>query len=235
MAEALIFHYREQHTLLCRANPLIKFLTVLILCLVLIRVSLAGVLLIALILCMAAALQKLPITHYKRELRFFAFLMAMILLTEYLAHQDILLSAAAALRFFCIILCGMLVADATAPDDLARSLGNLLDRIPFVQGSVVASTIELTLSILPLIFDASLEVVTARKARLERRRNPYTAITSLSSSIFSLLLDKAQELSLALEARNFDPARKRPGLPYSASDFVLLVFTALVAAGALML
>ncbi|NCC13153.1 MAG: hypothetical protein EOM32_07230, partial [Spirochaetia bacterium] len=102
-------------------------------------------------------------------------------------------------------------------------------------GSVVASTIELTLSILPLIFDASLEVVTARKARLERRRNPYTAITSLSSAIFSLLLDKAQELSLALEARNFDPARKRPGLPYSASDLVLLLFTALVAAGALML
>lgn len=31
MAEALIFHYREQRTLLCRANPVIKFLAVLIL------------------------------------------------------------------------------------------------------------------------------------------------------------------------------------------------------------
>lgn len=235
MAEALIFHYREQHTLLCRANPVVKFLAVLILCIVLIRSSLAGVLLIALMLVSGAVIQKLPITHYKRELRFFAILMVLILITEYLAHQDILLSTTAAIRFFCIILCGMLIADATAPDDLARALGNLLDRIPFVHGAVVASTIELTLSILPLIFDASLEVVTARKARLERRKNPYTAITSLSSSIFSLLLDKAQELSLALEARNFDPNRKRPGLPYSTSDLFLLVLTSLVAAGALVL
>jgi biotin transport system permease protein len=233
MAEALIFHYREQHTLLCRANPVIKFLAVLILCLVLIKASLAGVLLITLVLLIGAGMQRLPITHYKRELRFFALLMILILVTEYLAQQDILQAITAALRFFCIILCGMLIADATAPDDLARALGSLLDRIPFVHGAVVASTIELTLSILPLIFDASLEVVTARKARLERRRNPYTAITSLASAIFSLLLDKAQELSLALEARNFDPARKRPALPYSISDLILFILTLLVAVGSL--
>ena len=233
MAEALIFHYREQHTLLCRANPVIKFLAVLILCLLLIKASLAGVLLITLVLLIGAGMQRLPITHYKRELRFFALLMILILVTEYLAQQDILQAITAALRFFCIILCGMLIADATAPDDLARALGSLLDRIPFVHGAVVASTIELTLSILPLIFDASLEVVTARKARLERRRNPYTAITSLASAIFSLLLDKAQELSLALEARNFDPARKRPALPYSISDLILFILTLLVAVGSL--
>jgi biotin transport system permease protein len=223
MAEALIFHYRKQNTFLCKANPVTKIAAIIAICVVILSLSLPGLLLTSTALLVATLAQRIPLRSYKRELRYFAFLLLLILITEYLATQSHQAAFSAFLRFVCIILCGLLIADSTSPDDLARSLGSILDRIPFVRGWEVASTIELTLSILPMIFDASLEVVTARKARLERRRNPLHSLTSLAFAIFSLLLDKAEDLSLALEARLFDPSRTRPRLPYTTVDILLSV------------
>lgn len=221
MAEALIFHYRQKQSFLHRCNPITKFVSVIILCLVLIKVSppAAGIMSVSLLI--TALLQRLPFRQYKRELKFFAVLLMLIFVTEYLAKQDILEAFTAFSRFFSIILLGMLLGDSTAPDELARSLGTILDRIPCVNGPVVASSIELTLSLLPMIFDASLEVHIARQARLERRRNPFRVITSVSISIFDLLLDKAQNLSDALDARLFDPSKKRSRPHYKASDLKL--------------
>lgn len=235
MAEALIFHYRQQNTILCKANPLTKVAATIAICLVILSISLNGLLLVSAALLIATHVQKLPWGRYKRELKYFAFLLLLILITEYLATQSYVAASAAFTRFVCIILCGLLIADSTAPDDLARSLGGILERIPFIHGWEVASSIELTLSILPMIFDATLEVVTARKARLQRNRNPLGSLTSLVSGIFNLLLDKAEDLSLALEARQFDPARPRPRLPYTYVDVLLftLVLVLLVVASVL--
>ncbi|WP_332448199.1 energy-coupling factor transporter transmembrane component T family protein [Sphaerochaeta sp.] len=222
MAEALIFHYRHQNRFLNHCNPVTKFFSVILICLVLLSTSLSGAILFVTVTSLAALLQRLPIHSYKRELRFFIFLLILIFITEYIAAKDWGSALLAFLRFISIILCGLLIADSTAPDDLARSLGSLLDHIPFINGWMIASSIELTLSLLPMIFDAAEQVMSARSARLEKRRNPYTVITGLSTSIFSLLLDKAEDLSLALEARSFDPSRKRNRLDYTRTDFFLL-------------
>ncbi|NCC63749.1 MAG: energy-coupling factor transporter transmembrane protein EcfT [Spirochaetia bacterium] len=228
MAETLIFHYRQKNTFLHRCNPITKFLSVIILCLVLLRVSFFGVLVLSTLLFVGAMLQKLPLRQYKRELRFFVFMLFLILLTEYLAKGSFQEAFSAFFRFFSIILLGLLISDSTAPDELGRSLGNILDKIPFVNGAMVASSIELTLSLLPMIFDASLEVHTARQSRLEKKRNPFVVITSLSSSIFDLLLDKAQNLSDALEARLFDPSSKRQSMRYKTVDVYLLLIVLLL-------
>ncbi len=223
MAEALIFHYRKQETFLNHCNPATKFLSVIILCILLVSSSLLGTSLISAILLLLAVQQHLPLRQYKRELRFFFILMALIGLTDYLANYQWTSTANALLRFFSIILCGMLLADSTSPDDLARSLGSILNHIPLINGWRIASGIELTISMLPMIFDASLEASVARKARLENNRHPYRAIIGLTTSIFSLLLDKAEDLSIALEARNFNPDKIRARLPYKKVDLLLIL------------
>ncbi len=221
MAEALIFHYRVQNTLLCRANPVTKVAAVIAVCLVILTLSLPGLLAVSSALVLTTFIQKLPLRRYVRELNYFAFLLVLIIITEYVATHSYQAATSAFLRFVCIILCGLLIADSTSPDDLARSLGSILERIPFVRGWEAASAIELTLSILPMIFDAAQQAVTARKARLQRRSNPLSSLVSLISSIFSLLLDKAEDLSLALEARHFNPGRARPKMPYTRADLLL--------------
>ncbi|MDK2859299.1 energy-coupling factor transporter transmembrane component T family protein [Sphaerochaeta halotolerans] len=234
MAEALIFHYRKQERFLNHCNPMTKFLSVIVLCLALIYTSLWGTLIIFTALAIAGISQQLPLKQYHRELRFFLVLLAMITIMEYVSSNNWLRTASAFFRFSAIILSGMLIADSTAPDDLARSLGSLLDRIPFLNGWRIASSIELTLSLLPMIFDASLEANTARKARLERKKNPYKTIIGLSTSIFLLLLDKAEDLSLALEARNFDPDKPRSQLPYRKTDGFLCILVLLITTSSFM-
>lgn len=228
MAEALIFHYRHQHTYLSRANPLSKFISVIAICILLFSLSLPGLGVVTVALSLAMWRQRLPIIRYKRELRYFAVILLLIITTEYIATATALSPTISALRFLIIIQCGLLLTDCTAADDLARSLGSLLGKIPFVDGWAVASTIEMTLALLPMIFDASLEVVTARAARLERKNRPLAALGGITAAIFSLILDKGEDLALALEARHFDPSQPRRRLPYSAVDGFLLLGVALL-------
>ncbi|HKL59117.1 MAG TPA: energy-coupling factor transporter transmembrane component T [Sphaerochaeta sp.] len=228
MAEGLIFHYREQKAFLNRCNPLTKLLSILILLIPLAKASLPVTLALLTPLIVLTVTQRLPLYRYGKELRFFFVMIILIGITEYLATRLALHSITACLRFLAIILAGMLLADSTAPDDLARSLGSVLDKIPFVNGWAVASSIELTLSMVPLIFDVTDQVTTARKARMEKNRHPIKNISSVSASIFSLLLDRSEELTCALEARAFDPSRKRKTLPYTKDDLWLGVAVTLI-------
>ncbi len=228
MAEALIFHYRHQHTALSRANPLSKFISVIAICIMLFTLSLPGLGVVTVVLGLAMWRQRLPIIRYRRELRYFTIILLLIIITEYIATANALSPSVSALRFIIIIQCGLLLTDCTAADDLARSLGSLLDTIPLVDGWAIASTIEMTLALLPMIFDASLEVVTARTARLERKGRPLASLSGITASIFSLILDKGEDLALALEARHFDPSQPRRRLPYSFLDVLLLLAVALM-------
>ncbi len=227
MAEALIFHYRQQRAFLNRCNPLTKLACILAILIPLAKASFTVTVLLLLSLVLLGATQRLPIRRYGKELRFFFVMTVLIGITEYAATGLLLPSFTACLRFLTIILSGMLLSDSTAPDDLARSLGSVLDRIPFIDGWSVASSIELTLSMIPLIFDVTEEVTTARKARMEGNRHPIRNIRSVAASIFSLLLDRSEELTWALEARLFDPSRPRRTLPYTKSDLTLVVVVAL--------
>ena len=223
MAEALIFHYREQKAFLNRCNPLTKLISILVLLIPLAKASLMVTLTLLIPLILLAITQRLPLTRYGKELRFFFVMTLLIGITEYFATRMLVPSLTACLRFITIILSGMLLSDSTPPDDLARSIGSVLDKLPGIDGWAVASSIELTLSMIPLIFDVTEEVTTARKARMEKNRHPIKNITSIVASIFSLLLDRAEELTWALEARAFDPSRKRKTLPYTKADLYLIV------------
>ncbi len=221
MAEALIFHYREQEAFLNRCNPLTKLLCILAILIPLAKASFVVSVALLTPLVVLAVTQRLPLHRYARELRFFVIMATLIGITEYVATRALLPSFTACLRFLTIILGGMLLADSTAPDDLARSLGSVLDKLPFIDGWALASSIELTLSMIPLIFDVTEEVTTARKARMEKNRHPIRNIKAVTASIFSLLLDRLEELTWALEARSFDPSRPRRTLPYTKADLYL--------------
>ncbi len=227
MAEGLIFHYREQKAFLNRCNPLTKLLSILAILILLAGASFAVTIAILAPLILLCITQRLPLRRYGKELRFFLVMTALIGITEYIATGLPLPSITACLRFLAIILSGMLLADSTAPDDLSRSLGSVLDKIPCIDGWAVASSIELTLSMIPLIFDVTEQITIARKARMEKSRHPIRSITSVTVSIFSLLLDRAEELTWALQARAFDPSRKRRTLPYTKSDLYLAAVVAL--------
>jgi len=229
MAEVMLFHYRDRNTFLNKANPLTKIALTLLFSYALVHAGLLRIAIITVLLALVVAAIHLPIAQYKRELRFFLVMGIIIAVSQYFATRSILVAAIAVIRFLDIVIIGALFADTTAPDDLARSMGALLSRIPKVRGERIAATLELTLSTVPLLFDASAQVREARLARLESQwKHPVRRIVSYGSAVFTLLLERAEDLAAALEARAYDVDAKRDTLPLKVHD-------ALVMAGALVL
>ena len=226
MVEVTLFHYRDRNTFLNRANPLTKIACTLVLSTVLIQAGLSAILLQTLILFIVAGVIQLPVRQYRHELRFFVVMGSIIAVSHFLSQRDVLTAAVATIRFFDIVLLGALFADTTAPDDLARSLGALLARIPKVRGQRIAATIELTLNTVPMLFDVSSQVREARICRLEPLwRHPLHRIVSYGSAIASLLLERAEDLAAALESRAYDVDAQRDTLPLRPYDAVVLGIT----------
>ncbi len=226
MVEGVAFHFRDRNTFLNQCNPLIKLISLLSCSILLVGADFPRTLCIGGVLLLVALALRLPFRNYLKETLFFLFMAVFIAITEWLATRDPSATAAASLRFLAIVLAGMLLADTTAPDDLSRSLGSVLDKIPFLNGYKLAASIELTLAIIPLIFDVATELRMARQARLDRSwRHPVRYLVSYCSTMFSLLLDRMDDLSIALDSRAYDPSapRKAPGFTYR--DVVLFIAT----------
>lgn len=222
MVEGVAFHFRDRQTFLNQANPLTKLAALLCVSFLLVGASLEMTLYLGVILAATALALRLPLGAYLKESLFFLFMAIFIAVTEWLASGNYAQTAAASLRFLAIVLAGMVLSDTTAPDDLSRSLGRVLNYIPFLDGYRIAATIELTLAIIPLIFDVAMQVKVARHARLQRTwRRPVSYLVSYTSSLFTLLLDRMDDLSVALDARAFDPSAPRRTVAFSVRDAVI--------------
>ncbi len=229
MAELNLFHYTERNTFLHRTNPIAKIVSLLLFSISLARSSFVAASVLFLLNVAIAWAVALPFRRYRREIRFFIVMGTIILLARSLQAQSWIEPVTALIRFATIVLMGMIFADTSAPDDIARSIGSTLSYVPGVRGYRVGATIELTIATIPLLFDVASEVSLARRARGERpARHVLRSIVSYTSAVFELLLDRAQQVESALRARQFDPDRDRGSLGYSWRDLLLFVSSCVV-------
>ncbi|MDD7201306.1 MAG: energy-coupling factor transporter transmembrane protein EcfT [Sphaerochaetaceae bacterium] len=223
---AMIFHYREQDTLLGRANPLTKLFLLLSICIISSGATLAAAIAILVLLGGVAALIRLPLASYGRDLRFFAVMGLLILLVNGLSTGDWALATLLTLRFLDIILAAIIFSDTTDFWDLSCSIAPVLDLIPFVHGWRVASAIQLTIMLVPMVFEVTEQVRDAQQARGAFLGNPVRALATYASQVMETLLDKLDDASDSLDARLFDPDARRASLPMRAGDLPLLVLGA---------
>jgi len=219
MAQTMIFQYRKQDTLLGRSNPLTKLAIIIASCIPLLHASLSYSLFILGTLLAISLVLRIPFSRFASQMFFFFVIALLIALTETGGWRA---SLAATLRFLDFILLSLVFADTTDPDDLARCLGPVLDVIPFINGYAIASTIELTLAMIPMVFEVSGQVTDAQSARLSPKRHPVRYLYLLTSGIFSNLLTTSDKFADALDARLFDPGRKQKGLGFHGADAILL-------------
>ncbi|NLZ77786.1 MAG: hypothetical protein GX911_07455 [Spirochaetales bacterium] len=217
MARRVIFSYRHQDRLLNRTHPFVKVFALLCGCILLIDASVLLVSTIALFLLLLTGIQRLPLRSYARQLRFFILLFALIALSEYLRSGSVRSALIVLSRYALMILYALLITDSTSGDEVASSL-------PLINGSVLAGGIELTLAIVPMIFQISEEIRAARKARLGTWsiRGTFEYL----STLFELLLVRIEERALALEGRLFDAKRKRHASRISLHDLPMVLATA---------
>ncbi len=223
---AMIFHYREQDTLLGRANPLTKLLLLVAICIAASGATLMVTIAILVFLGGASALIRLPLASYGRDLRFFAVMGLLIFLVNGLSTGDWILATLLTLRFLDIVLAAIIFSDTTDFWDLSCSIAPVLDRIPFVHGWRVASAIQLTIMLVPMVFETTGQVRDAQKARSAFLGNPVRVVTTYATQVMETLFAKLDAVSDSLDARLFDPDTRRGSQPMRVADLPLLALGA---------
>ncbi|AEC02335.1 energy-coupling factor transporter transmembrane component T family protein [Parasphaerochaeta coccoides] len=235
MPESLIFHYRQVPSFIGRLHPLAKLGLLMCLSVILSGASPGMTAFIGFLLVITAFSIRLPILRVARECLFFLVLACAMGLSHWFSSHDLILSVTVAARFLLIVMGGIIMADTTAPDDMARAVGTALSWIPGLKSWRLASTMELTISIIPLIFDVAIQSREARTARGERGwRHPVRRISGYVMTLFVLLLDKMEDMSVALEGRSFEPDTPRPGIKWHFQDTLFFFCSLVVLAGAIL-
>ena len=232
-----IFHFRPAQSLLHSLHPLTKIFLTLLLSSLALDSSLLFSVLLAVVLNMTLILIRVPVRHYGKEGKFFFIIIPVIGIFTYIHSKDIRETVQIVTAFFSMIELSILLLDTTAFDDLSMAIGSVLSVFSKNKGYRIASTIELTLAMIPLLFDITQSVSLARRARGEKMyRHPVRSVSQYVTGVLTLVFIRVEQLELALKARQFDPDRKRDrislrpldiflGLSVSSGAVVLYLFT----------
>ncbi len=224
MAEGVIFHYRADDNILTRMNPNAKLLSLLVFSAAVSSVCDALVFILAFLVLLLAFLIKLPFGAYIRESFLFIILAVCMSVTAYLSTEQVSAAAASGIGFLAMVLASMLLTDTTMPDDMARSLGAALSHVIGRRAYVIATVVEVTVSMIPLIVDSTVTMYEARRSRSSSFvSHPMRSISEFAVSVISDLLDKAEEYTDALYARGYDAAKRRDVPSYRTSDVIVII------------
>ena len=226
MAEAMIFHYREDDNFLVHFNPAAKLIALLSYSVIVSSASSRVVFVLALLPIVAASAIHLPWRQYLKESAFFIVLAVIMCAASYASDHDAVESAASAVAFLSMVLSSILLMDTTMPDELSRSLGSALSHAIGRRAYALSSLVEITLSMIPLIIDGSVCMFEAMKARgASPLSHPLRFVCQLSVGILSGLLDKAEIYIDALYSRGYDASMRRDCASYSFWDYLMIAIS----------
>ena len=226
MAEAMIFHYREDDNFLVHFNPAAKLIALLSYSVIVSSASSRVVFVLALLPIVAASAIHLPWRQYLKESAFFIVLAVIMCAASYASDHDAVESAASAVAFLSMVLSSILLMDTTMPDELSRSLGSALSHVIGRRAYALSSLVEITLSMIPLIIDGSVCMFEAMKARgASPLSHPLRFVCQLSVGILSGLLDKAEIYIDALYSRGYDASMRRDCASYSFWDYLMIAIS----------
>lgn len=226
MAEAMIFHYRDDDNFLVHFNPVAKLAMLLSYSVIVSSAPSAAVFILAFVPVVAASAIHLPWRQYLKESAFFIVLAAIMCAASYASDRDAAEAAASAIAFLSMVLSSILLMDTTMPDELSRSLGSALSHVIGRRAYALSSLVEITLSMIPMIIDGSVSMFEAMKARgAAPAVHPLRFVCQLSVGILSGILDKAEIYIDALYSRGYDASMRRDCAPYSFLDYLMVAIS----------
>lgn len=226
MAEAMIFHYRDDDNLLVHFNPVAKLVMLLSYSVIVSSAPSAVVFILAFVPVVAASAIHLPWRQYLKESAFFIVLAAIMCAASYASDRNAAEASASAIAFLSMVLSSILLMDTTMPDELSRSLGSALSHVIGRRAYALSSLVEITLSMIPMIIDGSVSMFEAMKARgAAPASHPLRFVCQLSVGILSGILDKAEIYIDALYSRGYDASMRRDCAPYSFLDYLMVAIS----------
>ncbi len=174
-----------------------------------------------------------------KQLKYFLFFLGLIILVRALTipgdalvslfdttltRQGLTQGGLVALRFFLVMVLGLVFSASTSPADLKAAIQWVLTPIPFVPEKRVGMMISLSLRFLPMIMNQANETNQAIQARCGRQqKNPIKRMIHLTLALMRKTILSADSLALAMEARCYTETRTDPKLSPSPKDPLAII------------
>jgi energy-coupling factor transporter transmembrane protein EcfT len=139
-------------------------------------------------------------------------------------------------RLMILVISGVLLSVTTRSAEVTAGVAWLLRPVPLIPAQRVATMLGLVVRFLPLVLDQAREISAAQRARgVENRKNPFYRLKVSAIPLLRKSFERADRLSLAMEARCYTETPRDGGLSAGAVDWGALaaVCSVCLAAGVL--
>ena len=210
------FHYIHKKTIIHQMDGRLKLLCMLLLT---ISASMASkwhhYLVLLSVIGLSLMLSKLPFITILKEMKFFAIIIAIVLIMN---------SWLFAGRLILMLLISIVIAGTTSLQTLSNAIEWYLRPIPFVPASRIAMIIKLTFALIPMIFDHYLEMTHAQKARcIQLNKKPIRRVKLIVFPLLTRTLRQADSLICAMESRSYSEVRTKPTFKINKEDWLILL------------
>lgn len=239
MAQVTLFHYMHKDTLLHRMDGRIKLVCMFALSL---SASLASAwqhyLLPLSVVAFALMAAKLPLIDILRDMVFFGVLILVVLIVNAfsipgdpipgfpiagVSLPGLITGLRFAGRLTIIVLLCAVITGTTPVTTFRNAVEWFLRPIPLIPEVRIATAINLTFVLIPVILDSFNEMMGAQKSRcIELQKNP---IKRVNYTVFPLLgqtLLRADEIASAMESRCYSEQRSQPAFKSTKADWFIL-------------
>ncbi len=245
MANLNIFHYIPGESVIHNMDGRIKLI-----CMILFTVAVGiaartiELTLISVILLIALIGSGLPIKKLFTEIRYFLFLIAIIIIIHSytipgtpiadfpihgLTWEGVKSGLIFSWRLVLVLIISIILVGTTSLTRFKSVIEWFLRPVPFIREARVATMFGLTFVLLPLVFDEIAEMLDAQKARCVRgRKNPIKRIKFLLFPLFPQIFLRADEMALAMESRCYSEVRTKTVFMAKINDWLLLVFSGVI-------
>ncbi|HKJ99484.1 MAG TPA: energy-coupling factor transporter transmembrane component T [Desulfotignum sp.] len=234
-----VFTFRSGATALHRLDVRYKALLVCMVSLALLTSGFAGCFVCFLVLSWLVYTAGISFTQLVGQLKWFIVLLAVMFAVRsltvsgtkvfgfwgmVLTREGMTQGALVAMRFFLVMMTGLLFSATTRPADLKSAAQWFLKPVPFVPEKQVAIMISLFLRFLPLILTQGRQVSDAVNARCGNlNKNPVRRIRYLVLPLLKKTFLAADSLCLAMDARCYSEDRTDPVFKTGGKETVFLL------------
>ncbi len=238
MAELNLFHFQKGDSALHKLDTRLKLILLILYSASIYRFNLYAVSSISFIIIIYFFKTIRAKKYFLKEMKWVTFLIIFIFIgtllsTEgeiiyqsipFITKTGIISGIISAWKFLMVVLIGLLFSYTTLPENLHTAVYQIFKPIPMVNESSIASKLSLTIMFIPILMDMMNEIIEARRSRyIEGSRNPVRNIMSLMIPIISGVIIKADETTLALEARLFTGEITTGKKNLNKNDFLTIV------------
>lgn len=244
MAQIMAFHYLYKDSILHNMDVRIKLICLAILSITIgFASSAVDFCILTITVAVAVGLSQLPVAKIISEIKLFIFLIIAVMIVHavsipgkslpllpWLTQEGLVSGFVFAWRMFLVITLCVILTGTTSLIAIGNAVEWFFRPIPFIPETRVATMINLTFVLIPLIFDQAAEMIEAQKARcIDSRRNPVRKIRYLVLPLLLQTFERAGELGVAMESRCYSEDRTKPVFNTGKWDWAVMLFSVLIA------